>query len=137
MGAFWFVFIIVLVVGYIIAFTRKGSVKTTALGSRTKTTFSPANAATVFDRIASIAEPRLKVDDKDPATKRLVLSAPVTFFTWGFLFPVYLHDTGNGTSIEVGCHSKLIQWGPLVSRAHNLCIAAIDAALSVPSARVA
>jgi hypothetical protein len=137
MAAFWFVFVLVIVAGYCIAFTRKGTVASTTLGANRKTLFNAADVNTVFDRIAAINDPKLKVDDKDAAKKILVLSSPVTFFTWGFLYPVYLHDTGSGTKIEVGISSKFFQWGPLVSRAHDQCAAAIEAALSVPTARVA
>lgn len=123
-------------VGYVIAFTRKGSVVTARLGGRRLELHSPADPATVFHRLAAM-DGHFKVDDKDPTANVLVLASPVTFFTWGFLFPVFLHADGNGTRIEIGCHSKLVQIGPIVTRTHRKCADAIEELLSVPSARIA
>lgn len=122
--------------GYLIAFTRKGKVARATLGSRRQELHSPADPATVFQRI-TVLPPPFSVDDKDPSSNILVLASPVTLFTWGFLYPVFLHADGGGTRIEIGCHSKFIQMGPLVTKAHNQCVAAIEQALSVPEARIA
>ena len=135
MTVFWIV-LVFCAIGYGVAFTRKGKVATDGLGSRRQDLHSPADPATVFARLAAL-DGRIKVDDKDPATKILVLSSPVSFFTWGFLYPVYLHPAGTGTRIEVGCKSKFFQLGPLVTRAHDACVREIEAALALPEARVA
>jgi hypothetical protein len=137
MTTYFAVLLIVIVIGYGIAFTRKGSVATTRLGSRRRETCSELDVATVYERLALIGGGKFSVDDKDPQQHIIILSSPVTFFTWGFLYPVYLYPSGNLTRIEVGCSSKFFQIGPLVTKAHDECIHAILAALSVPVARVA
>lgn len=136
MLAFWWVLIAFVVLGYVLSFMRKGRVASAKLGSRRKEFFVPADIESAF-RCISAMRGTFTADDRDPATKIVVLSSPVSFMTWGFLFPVYLHATGNGTRIELGCHSKFFQMGPLVSKAHDECEAAIKSALSVPTARVA
>ena len=136
-AAYFGVMILFIAIGYVVAFTRVGTVRGTgSLGSLRKDVYTPADPDTVFARLAML-NGRIKVDDKDPATKILVLSSPVTFFTWGFFYPVYLHAEGTGTRIVVGCKSKVFQWGPLVTRAHNECVTEIERALSLPEARVA
>ena len=136
MAGFWVVLLLFIGVGYTIAFVRKGKVSSASLGSRRSELFSPADPATVFDRIATMRG-RFTVDDKDREHKILVLSSPVTFFTWGFLYPVYLEPMGTGTRIQIGCHSKFFQLGPLVTKSHNECVAAIESSLSIPEARIA
>jgi hypothetical protein len=136
MLAFWVVLIVFMFAGYGIAFTRKGRVASASLGSRRKEFFVPADIDSAF-RCISAMRGKFTADDRDPATKIMVLSSPVSFMTWGFLFPVYLHPAGNGTRIELGCHSKFFQMGPLVTKAHDECEAAIKSALSLPQARVA
>lgn len=136
MAEFWAVFLVAIGIGYIIAFTRKGKVASATLGSRQYELFVPADVDTVFARIAAL-DGTFKVDDKDASAKILVLSSSVTFFTWGFLYPVFLHAEPGGTRIQIGCHSKVFQMGPLVTRAHDQCHDAIEAALSIPQARVA
>jgi hypothetical protein len=137
MAGFWIVLVLFGVVGYGIALTRKGRVSSAKLGSRRKEFFVQADIESAF-RTISAMRGKFTADDRDPATKVIVLSSPVSFATWGFIYPVYLHAAGTmGTRVELGCHSKLFQLGPLVTKAHNDCEAAIQAALSIPVARVA
>ncbi len=136
MSTYFAVLLVVIGVGYVIAYMRKGKVATATLGSRQQEIRSPASPDEVFARIAAIGSP-YTVDDQAPATKILVLSSPITFFSWGFLYPVFLHADGTGTRIQIGCQSKFVQMGPIVTGAHNKCVAAIEGALAPAAARVA
>lgn len=128
--------LVLVVVGYGVAFTRKGKVSTATIGDRRHELFVRADANTVFDAISAIGTP-FSVDDKDREAKVIVVSSPVTFGTWGFFYPVFLQAQPDGTRIVIGCHSKVLQFGPLVGRAHKRCRDAIEAMLSIPEARVA
>jgi hypothetical protein len=134
---FAFIALAICVVGYSIAFTKKGNVRTDRMGSRRHEIFNPADIATVYARLSVLSEGKIRVDDKDDVARMIILSSPVTFGSWGFLYPVYLHATAHGTRIEIGCKSKFIQIGPLVTNWHNKAIAAVESALSIPQARVA
>ncbi len=123
-------------VGYMIAFTRKGAVRSCRLGARRLEIHSAGSPDDVFQRISQLRG-KFSVDDSDASAKILVLSSPVTFFSWGFLYPVYVHAEGAGSRIEVGIQSKFIQVGPVVSKWHRDCVAALEQALSLPAARVA
>ncbi len=125
------------VVGYSIAFTKKGNVKTDRMGSRRHDIFSPADIATVYARLSVLQDGKIRVDDKDDVARMIVMSSPVSLGSWGFLYPVVLHATVNGTRIEIGCKSKFFQLGPIVTSWHNRAIAAVERALSIPEARVA
>jgi hypothetical protein len=72
--------------GLLIAFTRRGSVSGTRIGSRCLEVTSAADAATVFERIRMIGEP-YRVDDHDEKSGAVVLSSPPTFATWAFCIP--------------------------------------------------
>jgi hypothetical protein len=136
MQSVWIVFILLIGVGYVVAFTRKGKVTGASMTSRQHTVFHTAPPAVVFAAIKNIGRPFV-VDDADGSSNIIVLSSPVTFFSWGFLYPVFITQAANGGSqILVGCGSKLIQMGPIVTNAHNKCVAAIEAALSAAPARV-
>jgi hypothetical protein len=126
----------IIVIGFVIALTRRGSVATTSIGSRRLELRTAADPATVFERVRSIGRP-YQVDDADPATRKLVLSSPPTFATWGFLYPVVIRAEGSGATVEIGITSRFIQMGPLVTRAHNKCLAEIEALIGVPAARIA
>jgi hypothetical protein len=132
----WFLPLAIVLIGYMIAASRTGKVASATLGSRRLDVHSAADPQAAFDRILSIGG-KFRVDDRDPSTKIIVLSSPITFGTWGFLYPVYIHADGAGSRIEVGCHSKFIQIGPLVTRWHKQCVAAIEELLAPPTARVA
>lgn len=129
--------LVVLVLGYSVAFTKKGNARADRMGSRRREIFSPADIATVFERLAVLSDGKIRVDDKDDIARIIILSSPVSFGSWGFIYPVYLHATERGTRIEIGCKSKFIQLGPLVTSWHNKAIAAVERALSLPEARVA
>ena len=131
----WIFILVMLGIGYAIAFTRKGSVRGTSMPGRQEVLSSPASTAEVFAALRQIGHP-FKVDDADETARILVLSSPVTLFSWGFFYPVYITPIGPHSRITVGCSSKLIQIGPVVTNAHNKCVRAIEAALGAAPARV-
>jgi hypothetical protein len=135
MQSVWIIFIALIGVGYVVAFTRKGKVSGTSMTSRQHEVFHSAPPAVVFEAIRHISRPFV-VDDSDASSNIVVLSSPVTFFSWGFIYPVFITPANGGSKILVGCGSKLIQMGPIVTNAHNKCVAAIETALSVAAARV-
>ena len=127
----------IVAVCYAVAVGRKGRVGLTVTGSRRRDVFAPLDPAAVFARLQQIGG-RYRVDDADPATRRLVLSSSVTLFSWGFFYPIEIHPHGTaGARIEVGIQSRLIQWGPVVTNAHQRCADELSQWLSVPAARVA
>ena len=132
----WFVPLALVAVGFLVAAARTGRVASASLGSRRHEIHTPADPQTVFDRITTIGG-KFRVDDRDASAKILVLSSPITFGTWGFLYPVYIHADGAGSRIEIGIASKFIQFGPLVTKWHKQCVAAIEELLAPPTARVA
>ena len=136
MQQMWIFIIIAVGIGYVVAFSRKGKVAGTSMTSRQHDVTSSASPAEAFAALRKIGHP-YKVDDADASSNILVLSSPVTFFSWGFLYPVFITPGPSGGSrILVGCGSKLFQMGPIVTNAHNKCVAAIEAALSAAPARV-
>jgi hypothetical protein len=128
--------LIVVGVGYAIAFTRKGSVAGASMGSRRLEVHTPASPEQAFERVRTMGG-KFIADDSDPNAKVIVLSSPVSLFSWGFLYPVFIHAEGAGSRIEIGIKSKFVQIGPVVGKWHRDCAAAIEQALSVPPARVA
>ena len=132
----WMIPLVVVGIGYAIAASRRGSVASATLGSRRLSLHTSLDPASAFARISQIAG-RVKIDDSDPETKTLVLSTGVTFGTWGFLYPVFIRDAAGGSRIEIGCHSKLIQIGPLVTKHHKQTVEEVAELLGLPQARVA
>jgi hypothetical protein len=122
---------------YVVAALRRGSVRSASRGGHTRTLDVAADPDAVFE---ALRRPfgKYRVDDADAASHALVLSVPPSPFTWGFFFPIWITPgTGGGSVVEIGIRSKLIQIGPLVTRAHDQCVAAIEALLvHPPTARV-
>jgi hypothetical protein len=127
---------IVVGLGLLFAFTRRGSVGGTTIGSRRLELHVPGDPATVFTRLLQLAG-RYKVDDSDREHRIVVFSSSPTLATWGFFYPVIVHAAASGSRIEIGIQSKLIQMGPLVTRAHKEVVKAIEQLLGIPAARVA
>ena len=71
-----------------------------------------------------------KIDAIDEAGGRIVLSDSASFTSWGFFYPVFLTYQNNGqTVVEVGIKSKLVQYGPIVTRHHEKCLNGIRGAV--------
>lgn len=113
-----------------IAATRTGK---SVLGVRSKrmsaisTERDPESALKLVIRFAQ--QSGYKVVAIDEAKGQLVLEEPISLFTWGFFFPVFVSQQANRTVIEIGIKSKLFQYGPIVSRTHEKCISGLKAAL--------
>ena len=131
--AFWPVFLLLIAIAYVVAFTRKGNVRM-GMSSSQITINSPAAPEVVIERIKMIGSP-YHIDAAEGPV--VIVSSPVTFGSWGFFYPVHVHAAGSGSRIVVGVSSKVFQIGPLVTRAHNKCVEAIEATLAVPVARIA
>lgn len=119
-----------------IALVRRGKARTAALGGRRLEVRTAAAPEAVLAVLRELGGP-YRTDDLDPARGVVVLSSRPTLATWGFFYPIFIHADGTGSRIEVGIKSRFIQFGPLVSAAHRTCVAAIEAALGLPVARVA
>ena len=134
---FFIIPLILVTVGYLIAFTKKGKVATVRMGSRVTDVRVPMDPDSVFRKLQGIGG-LYKVDDADPQQHILVLSSGVTLFSWGFLYPVFIRREGSGSVIQVGIQSKFIQWGPIVGRAHRDVVTRIEKVLSIaPQERIA
>lgn len=132
MQNFWIFFLVAIGVAYVVALTRKGKVSM-GMTSRREEISSPASPAEVVGALRLIGHP-FKVDDASSST--LVLSSPVSLFSWGFFYPVLITPNGSGSKIVIGCGSKVLQMGPVVTNAHKKCVAAVRAALTAAPARV-
>ncbi len=126
----------VTVLAITIALVRRGHARTASLGGRRFEVRTAAAPAAVIALLRTLGGP-YRTDDLDADRGVLVLSSRPTLVTWGFFYPIFIHADGTGSRIEVGIKSRFIQLGPLVTSAHKQCVAAIEAALALPVARVA
>jgi hypothetical protein len=136
MDSFWMVFLLAMAVAFAIAFLRKGKVGMPMTSRQREVTLSAAPAE-VFAALRGIPRPYV-VDDSDPKSNVIILSRGMGLLGgWGFLFPVFIAPApGGGSHLTIGCTSKVIQMGPLVTRSHDKCVEAIEAQLAIPAARV-
>jgi hypothetical protein len=129
---FFFTVVIVICIGFIVSLTRKGSwalkVRPQIITSFS-TTVSPEKALTSIVRFAHSSG--YKVSNLDETVNRVVLEEPLSFWGWGFFFPIFLVKQPDSlTSISVGIKSKFIQYGPIVHRSHSRCINGIKNSLA-------
>jgi hypothetical protein len=134
---YWLVILCFVLVSYAIAFLRKGKVGM-PMTSRQRTIHVTATPAETFAHIRHIARPYL-IDDSDPKLNVVIVSKPVAFLGgFGFFFPVFIAPAVDGGSdLTIGCTSKVVQMGPLVTRAHDKAVQAILQTLALAPARVA
>jgi len=71
------------------------------------------------------------IEDIDESIGRIILGSSVNWTSWGFFYPVYVSIQNDGkTLVEVGIKSRLIQGGPLVTRAHKKFYNRVKSAIS-------
>jgi len=115
-----------LAIGFAVALTARGRAATATRTSRLRTFDVGLTPDEAFARLTAMPEGTYRVDDRDPATRVLVMSSRPTGFTWGFLYPIFISERDRGARVEVGIKSRFIQVGPLVTRAHDQVMAAIE-----------
>ncbi len=63
---------------------------------------------------------------------RVVLSDKATLSSFGFFYPIQVTPApGGGSKVEIGIASRGNQWGPLVTKAHNIFVDAAKKTLGV------
>lgn len=116
---------------YMYVGTRTGTIEQVLPTPRMQSVPARGDIASVFAQIVQAAPGAgLSVDAKELDTGRILLASGVTMFTWGFFYPVMIKVDPAGTRVEVGIKSKLFQWGPLVTRAHDKVVALVESAVS-------
>lgn len=73
------------------------------------------------------------LEASDPTRHRLVFTDRATMTTFGFFYPIHVTASGNGSRVDVGIVSRGNQWGPLVTKAHNIFVDGVKATLGVPT----
>ncbi len=106
---------------YVFALTRKATdaVKTKPRNIRSFSTPIPYGDA--INRLLGFAPTQsYKVEDVAPDGSRVILGTSITFFSYGFFYPIYFSvEPGGSTIVEVGIVSRAFQWGPVVSFNHD------------------
>jgi hypothetical protein len=121
LSCFGFLFLVALTVGiYVFAARRKATDAVTTRPTNLKTLVSPLGYSDAINRLIQVAPTQgYKVEDVAPGGSRVILGTPVTFFSYGFFYPVYFSVAPGGTLVEVGIVSRALQWGPIVSFNHD------------------
>lgn len=116
----------------LVALFRKPARHLSAMTSRRISFAAPAQPAELFERLKSfVYEGKSRIVATDEAARRIVFQTSMSLATYGFDFPTYVTAQGGGSQVEVGCASRSIQWGPLVTRAHNQFVDALKKHLGV------
>lgn len=81
-----------------------------------------------------VADRPATLEASDPATHRLVFTDKASMTTFGFFYPIHISASGTGSKVDVGIVSRGNQWGPLVTKAHNVFVDGVKTTLGVPVA---
>lgn len=118
----------------LVGLVRKPARHLNAMTSRRIDVHSAEPPAAVFERLKSFkGDGKLRVVATDEAARKIIFQSNMSFATWGFDFPVYVTDENGGSKVEVGCVSRSIQWGPLVTRAHQNLVDMLKQHLGITS----
>jgi hypothetical protein len=109
--------LVILIVGYSIAFSRKGKVGSTTIGKRRTVLHSSASPRQTLEALTQ--QPLSGYQTHDVGPLGAVFATSPSFFSWGFLFPVDVTAVPDGSRIDIGIRTRLYQYGPLVTRAHE------------------
>lgn len=126
-----FLFIVLFTVGiYVFALTRKAADAVRNKPSRIKVLHSPLAYSDAINRLIQMAPAQgYKVEDVTPDGSRVTLGTNITFFSYGFFYPVYFSVEPSGTMVEVGIVSRAFQWGPVVGFNHDKVATMVSNAL--------
>ncbi len=75
------------------------------------------------------ADMKYEINHFDAKEGIIILSKPLSFFSNGFFFPIYITQKDNEILIEIGIVSKAIQIGPIPKRTLERCYQGIKAYL--------
>lgn len=114
-------FSLVFLVGvYVFALNRKATDAVSTKPTRLKTLVSPLGYSDAITRLIQVAPTQgYKIEDVAPDGSRVILGTSITFFSYGFFYPVYFSVAPNGTLVEIGIVSRAFQWGPVVTFNHD------------------
>lgn len=91
---------------------------------------APAEVVAALEGGASGHPATLEAADK--TAHRLVLTDKASLASFGFFYPIHVAAApGGGSSVSVGIASRGNQWGPLVTKAHNIFADAVKKTLGV------
>ncbi|MEO6772388.1 MAG: hypothetical protein ABI467_05125 [Kofleriaceae bacterium] len=133
-GTYWIVLVLAILVAFVVGFTRKGNAHM-RMPARRRVLELAATPAEVFAAVMRLPRP-FRVDaSRDDSV--VILSSPVSFGSWGFFYPVVIRAGARGGShVTIGCTSKVVQFGPIVTRNHSRCVQVIAEQFEIPAARV-
>ncbi len=117
-----FLFGAALTVGmYLFALNRKATDAVKEKSTNLKRIATGVPYSDAINRLIQYApSEKYKVEDVAHDGSRVILGTSVTFFSYGFFYPVYFSVLPDGaTLVEVGITSRAIQWGPVVSFNHD------------------
>lgn len=130
--------LIVVGIFLLIAYTRSGRVDKFPMTKREILFTSQLEPQMLISQITKgVGE--FKVEDADAENGLVLLTTKPTFGTWGFFYPVEISaQPGGGSIVRIGIKSRVIQIGPLVTKWHKKCAAAVEHATGteLPTARV-
>jgi len=115
--------ILVVVIFFVVSASRKPAdvFKTKPKNLRPLVTSIPYGEA--INRLLGQAPSQgYKIEEVVPDGSRVILSTPITLFSYGFFYPVYFSvQPDRSTLVEVGIASRAFQWGPVVTHNHDKC----------------
>lgn len=111
----------------------KGDKYLKAMPKRVISFSAPQAPAAVIDALRGGVQGQpatLEIEDK--SANRLVLTDKATLSSFGFFYPVQATAAPDGGStVEIGIASRGNQWGPLVTKAHNIFVDAAKKTLGI------
>lgn len=125
---------VIVVVGLVVAFTRKSSLAQVGRTRRMRQLQSSLPPHLALARIIEGTPAHGFVVEEHAPGKGALLSTKPTFTSWGFFYPVFVSPRPGGSLIEIGIASKFVQVGPLVTSAHKRATQAVERVLGEPAA---
>lgn len=110
----------------------KASARTVAPSDRRHTLSSPLAPDAAFEKLRAARLGHCRRVDADASRRVVLLSTPMSGWSMGFFYPVFVKPApgGAGSCVEIGVRPKTIQHEATVRANHEACIAEIEAALA-------
>jgi hypothetical protein len=101
-----------------------------ALTERHVTLETPLEPDAVFAKLATLSFGKVKPHDADAGRRVVVFTSPLSGFSYGCFFPVFVRGAGVGSIVEVGVAPKSIDTNKSLQKALEACAAEIKKAIA-------
>ena len=129
-GALGAAVIMIVIIPILLATSAKSPAKAAVLSHRHVTLETGLAPDSVFAKLAALKFGKVTPHDSDAERRVVVFTSPITGWSYGYFYPVFIRGAGAGSIVEVGITPKSIDCAPRLQKSLEACAREIETALA-------